>query len=215
MWADEKKPAWLKARYAEAKKAYAAFMAVYPFGLEDLDGEIWRWIRDYEGFYQESTFGRTKSFYKGKVTILKPSLNMHGYLVVHLFKDGKYKVRGVHSLVAETFISNPNNLPEANHIIGMKFNCHVSNLEWVTSSENRKHAIRTGLMKTGANSSRAKFNEEQIREILSTFISGDKEFGIRPLARKYGVGRSTIRRILNGEVYKNVPRPVDKSGEKS
>lgn len=198
------KKAWLKARYEDAKKVYAAFMLVYPFGLDDLEGETWAWIKNYEGMYMESNFGRTKSFSKGKVKILKPQINVHGYLTVHLFKNGKYTVRGVHALVAETFIPNPENLPEVNHIDGIKFNCHVSNLEWLSTADNSRHARRTGLFKTGADSSRAKFTREQILEIRRTFILGDEECGIRALAGKYGVGRSTIKRIINREVYKNV-----------
>ncbi len=201
--------------YEKAKLAYKEMMNVYPLDLKNLAGEIWAWIKDYEGLYMESNFGRTKSFYGGKVKILKPNLNMHGYLVVCLFKDGKCKRRIVHSLVAETFIPNPDSLPEVNHISGIKFDCSVSNLEWVTTAANHQHARKNGLIKTGADSSRAKFTAEQILEIRDTCILGDKEYGIRPLAKKYGVGRSTIKRILQGKTYKNVEQDVDNSGEKS
>ena len=127
----------------------------------------------------------------------------------------KCKRRIVHSLVAETFIPNPDSLPEVNHISGIKFDCSVSNLEWVTTAANHQHARKNGLIKTGADSSRAKFTAEQILEIRDTCILGDKEYGIRPLAKKYGVGRSTIKRILQGKTYKNVEQDVDNSGEKS
>ncbi len=198
------KKVWLKARYEKAKKDYATFISLYPFEIETLETEIWKWIKNYEGLYMESTFGRTKSFYKGKIKILKPQLNIHGYLTVHLFKNGKYKVHSVHTLVANTFIPNPDNLPEVNHYDGIKFNCHISNLERVTTLENIEHSISTGLRKTGIESSRAKFTKEQILEIRTTFISSDEEYGIRALARKYNVGRTTIKRIINREVYKSV-----------
>ena len=58
-----------------------------------------------------------------------------------------YRTYKIHRLVAENFIPNPENKKEVNHIDGNKHNNHVSNLEWVTTSENRLHAFRTGLQK--------------------------------------------------------------------
>ena len=51
------------------------------------------------------------------------------YLRVDLYIDGKQKQCSVHALVAKAFIPNPEGKPEVNHIVGCKFNCHVSNLE--------------------------------------------------------------------------------------
>ena len=53
----------------------------------------------------------------------------------------------VHRLVAETWIDNPNHYKEVNHIDGDKDNNRVENLEWMTRSENMRHAYQTGLKK--------------------------------------------------------------------
>lgn len=66
-----------------------------------------------------------------------------GYLSVHLFNGKDFKI---HRLVAKTFIPNPNNLPQVNHIDGNKKNNSVDNLEWVSRSGNVRHAYDTGLI---------------------------------------------------------------------
>ena len=69
-------------------------MKFYPFTLEDLDGEIWKWIRGYEGDYQESNYGRTKNFKNGIVRIMKPTITKHGYLKINLRELPTTKVEG-------------------------------------------------------------------------------------------------------------------------
>ena len=75
------------------------------------------------------------------------------YMVASIQRDSysTYKVDGktvkVHRLVAKSYIPNPQNKPEVNHKDGNKQNNHVSNLEWVTSSENGLHSYKLGLSK--------------------------------------------------------------------
>ena len=52
----------------------------------------------------------------------------------------------VHRIVAGAFIPNLLDKPFINHIDGNKLNNDISNLEWVTASENTLHAYETGLM---------------------------------------------------------------------
>ena len=178
---------------------YLAFMAVYPFGLEDLTGEIWRWIEGYEGLYKVSTFGRVKRFYgNGKTKILKPWLNRQGYLIFDLCKGAKSKHFPIHQLVARAFIPNPENKPEPNHEDANKMNNHVSNLKWVTRAENQKHAFANGLSPKGEAHHSAKITDEQREEIRRIAVKGDSEFGLNALARKYGINSASICEIVNG-----------------
>ena len=108
--------------------------------------EIWRDIEGYEGLYQVSNLGRVKSNYnKNRKTILKNRVNRGRYFTVLLYKNKRSKNFSVHRLVALTFIPNPENKTQVNHIDGNKLNNRAKNLEWVTASENQIHAYATGL----------------------------------------------------------------------
>ena len=202
----ERVRAWHAARYADSMLAYNALMLCYPFTLEDLDVEIWAWISGYEGDYQESTFGRTKSFKRGKVKIMKPSLDSNGYLFVELHKNDGGKKFKVHQLVAQTFIPNPKNLPEVDHKFGMRLDNSVGNLQWVTRAENNTLAFALSLYNhpKGEGHHNALMTNAQAEYCRKVHIKGDKEFGSAALARKFAVNPSTIIQIVRGKSYKNV-----------
>lgn len=183
-----------------ARLAYEALMSCYPRDITDLDGEEWRDIAGYEGLYQESNYGRTRSFHNGKIRILKPLHSVHGYLKVNLHKDGLQMAHYVHKLVAETFIPNPLNLPEVNHIFGNKFDCSADNLEWCTPSQNIQHAFKTGIHKIvkGEKCPHAKISDADREYIRKVYIPYDKEFGMSALARKFGVAHPSIWKIIHG-----------------
>lgn len=112
--------------------------------------EIWKDIKGYEGMYQVSNLGRVKSLERyrknngGSETlmpekILKQGKLKRGYCRVELCKDAIRKPYLVHRLVAETFIDNPNNLPEINHKDECKENNIVDNLEWCDSKYNNNY----------------------------------------------------------------------------
>lgn len=95
--------------------------------------EQWRPIAGFPN-YQVSNRGRVMNLMRGKV--LGDRYNSHGYKQVKL--KGKYYT--VHRLVALAFLDNPNNLPQVDHIDENKGNNDVSNLRWVTASQNIRHS---------------------------------------------------------------------------
>ena len=104
-----------------------------------MEEEIWKPIKDFEGYYEVSNIGRVRSLnYKrtGKGKILKNIEDYKGYLEVVLTKNGKRKQFKVHRLVAEAFIPNPENKPCIDHINTIKSDNRVENLRWVTYKEN-------------------------------------------------------------------------------
>ena len=105
--------------------------------------EEWRVIPDYPN-YEVSNYGEIRRVWKNHTNLKSTTVNRFGYETVHLSKNGENKHCKVHRLVAAAFIDNPDNLPEVNHIDGDKLNNCVSNLEWVSRSQNMKHAYSIG-----------------------------------------------------------------------
>lgn len=116
--------------------------------------ENWKDVIGYEGIYQVSNLGNIKSLnrlYKDKILkgkIIKLTLNVYGYLRFTARKENSIKTLFVHRLVLEAFKPSSRKL-QVNHIDGNKTNNKLENLEWVTDSDNKKHAYKTGLMKPG------------------------------------------------------------------
>ena len=124
--------------------------------------EVWKDIEGYEGLYMISSYGQVKSL--DRFAIRKDGRKNHypesvryghadqkGYLHVTLCKNGVQKTHLVHRLVAETFIPNPGNLPQVNHINEDKADNRVENLEWTSCIENIHHGTgiqRNALMRS-------------------------------------------------------------------
>ena len=98
-------------------------------------------IIGYENLYRISKNGDVFNKKNKKLKVTK-CCSGTSYFQVCLSNKGKTKNFLVHRLVALNFIPNPENKPQVNHIDGDKFNNNVSNLEWVTASENLIHSIR-------------------------------------------------------------------------
>jgi hypothetical protein len=119
-------------------------------GLDCL--EQWKDIPDYEGLYQVSDLGRVKSLERRVFTlnknciykpiIIKSFVTKRGYFEVRLCTNNTSKAKKIHRLLAESFIPNPNQKPQVNHIDANRLNNKISNLEWVNNRENSCHRVK-------------------------------------------------------------------------
>jgi hypothetical protein len=114
---------------------------------KNLDNEIWKEIPENltcgKKNYWISNKGRFKNN-RGKII----DTNNHNQYITISFRNGNNKINHqLHRIIAQIFVSNTENKPFVNHIDGNKDNNFSNNLEWVTKSENTKHAHDNGLIK--------------------------------------------------------------------
>jgi hypothetical protein len=177
-----------------------------------MEKEIWIDIQDFKKGYQISNLGRVKSLDKvivrsngAKMTIkeriLKTFINSNGYETAVIQDGVKTKHFAVHRLVALHFIPLIDGKDYVNHIDGVKKNNTVDNLEWVTRSENEKHAHKLGLKDwRGENQSRVKLTEKKVFEIRS--LEGVKTAQV--VAKMYNVTHSAIFAIWKKRTWSHL-----------
>ena len=160
-----------------------------------METEIWKAHPDIVGI-EVSTLGKVRTldrvtssetmtrFTKGRV--LKQQYS-RGYVHVNIKVDGKFITKSVHRLVAQTFIPNPNNLPQANHKDCDRANNNVDNLEWCTREENIAY--------------REKFGKALNRPVFAinlTTLEVSRFRSQRQAGRALGVYQSSINKVLKG-----------------
>ena len=155
--------------------------------------EQWKDIIGYEGLYQVSNYGRIKN----RKRLLSPYPTQFGYFGINLVKCGHKKGFKVHRLVALSFLEYNEGREFVNHKDGNKINNSVENLEWVTKSENTKHAYDNGLKFSmrGEKHPMSKLTREQVVEIRKI----GKTKLLREIASDYGVGTSMVWYIINNK----------------
>lgn len=132
---------------------------------------------------------------------LKPQrIDHRGYMCV--WPNGK-KVR-LHRLVATLFVENSAERTEVNHKDGDKSNNSADNLEWVSRTENMRHAMTTGLKRVfqGEKTPNAKLSDAEVAAIKSEYRKGVVGYSCAALAKKYGCDASNIWLIVSGKSRK-------------
>lgn len=148
-------------------------------------------IKNYEGIYEVSESGKVRSVdrtveykngkivnYKGKD--LKPSMDTAGYAIVYLSKNGIRKTIAVHRLVAQTFLSNSENLPEVHHLNHNINDNRAENLRWVTRAEQRDEHWRKAQSKaqSKAQGTSLRIVGHEIDKIFNSAHEVQRELGI-------------------------------------
>ena len=158
--------------------------------------EEWKKIKGQDN-YSVSSEGRVRNDKRNY--IFKPIARSSTcpYLSVILPVGGKYKHRNVHTLVAEAFCEKASDGLVVNHIDGNKHNNRADNLEWITRSENDKHAFAMGLRKS-TSAQIQKAIDATKRKVVNLTLGVEYE-SIAEAGRAIGGRGSGISKCLSGE----------------
>ena len=149
--------------------------------------------------YCVTSCGKVYSLHSNKY--LKPKIDRYGYQAVCLRSDGKNHHRTVHRLVATVYVEGYQEDLEVNHKDGNKLNNNSSNLEWVTSRNNTRHAIESGLM------SGTVLTDEDVHRICSFIQDGYRNCDIKQIRGINSI--DTIERIKSGKYYTDISSEYD------
>ncbi len=166
-----------------------------------LPEEIWKPISGFPE-YEVSNLGRIRSWRRvkpwrknaPKIMVQNPSNG--GYLMVFFHYHKQRWVKYPHRLVLEAFVGSCPEGQECNHKDGNKNNCHLDNLEWISPSENIRHALMNGLRipGQGEKAPNSKLKEGEVWLIRKLAASG--VMGVL-ISKIFKLSRGQVSRIVN------------------
>ena len=182
--------------------------------------EIWKPIKNYEGYYEISNLGRVKSVERYvkqgnfirhvKESIKNEYIGPYGYPCVTLCKDRKSRCVCIHIILAHAFIPNPENKTQVDHINTDRTDYRLENLRWVTPKENSNNELTLQHCKENTysrESLRKRLETRKSRKTLTspkTIFQYSKEgtfikefYSFLDAERELGINNNSIRRALD------------------
>jgi len=174
--------------------------------------EIWKAIKNYP-MYEVSNKGKIRSFHNTFLSesglkiprTSKLTKSDSRYYVINLYSKGRFKKFYVHSLVLKTFVGSRPKDFVCNHKDGIKTNNNLSNLEWISRSDDVNHAYRVGLQpirnRKGRKNPRARLDDNKVKEIKGLLAKGISQTKI---GRIFNVSRGCISSISIEQTWKHI-----------
>lgn len=161
---------------------------------QKLNKERWKPVVGFEKFYEVSDQGRVRSLHFSKSKILTFCAHSNGYVRVSISDKTKIVNKYVHRLVLEAFVGPANGL-ECDHIDCDKTNNNLSNLEWVTRTEQVRRQVKTG------HHNKVKLSPDMVRKIRAMY---ETKMPMKIIANYLGIGKSTISSVLSKQTWSYV-----------
>ncbi len=158
-------------------------------------------IPGYEGLYQIYEDGRIFSFLSDR--FLKHRIDRKGYPYIGLFPEekGKAKNHSIHRLLAEVYLSNPENKPQVDHKDNNPLNFHLNNLRWATQHENMKNIRKLSRNTSGYTG--VYLNKKNKKWIAQLSAEGTvKYLGSYTTAEEASAAYQATAKVIYGEFYR-------------
>lgn len=164
---------------------------------------VWKKVPGYDGRYEASIFGMVRSInrtvYKGRKMVptkvrgqlLSPYIGTDEYLRVDMYQNGIRRHERLHSIIAKTFIPNPENKETVNHIDENKYNNTVKNLEWMTNEENVNYGTRIQRVKEKYGTQVIRISPANQVERFATLHEAEEKTGILRQSIAYAIRNKT------------------------
>jgi hypothetical protein len=168
-----------------------------------MNEDRWLPVVGYEGTYEVSKNGHVRRIGRARGakpgTILAQRPGRGGYPIVRLAAKRECVTRYIHRLVAAAFLGPCPPGMVVNHKDRNRQNPSAENLEYVTRSDNNRHAYQNGVEPVkGEAKHNAKLTDNSVRDIRAS------DLGPRELGRVHGVSHHTIVAIRKREKWKHV-----------
>lgn len=165
--------------------------------------ERWAQFPGSNGLYLVSSLGRVRSLIpsaRRRGEFQHPTVRDDGYLQICFF--GRSCL--LHRAVLIAFVGQAPDGYQCAHLDGNRANCALSNLAWVTVTENASHRKIHGTDGIGERNGMAKLTEEMVRDIRATCVPRSKTSNCTSIAKKYGISFQAVWDIVKGRRWAHV-----------